>query len=153
MNKVLTSLLLADILVLNLMPGAHALSEEYAAADRGETSVCRARSRSQIFARTELFFGRAKPDGSTVTDAEFRQFLDEEITPRFPHGLTAVTANGQFRGANGIVTREGAVFVILLYPVAETASDARIEEIRNSYRTRFKQESVLRVDDQSCVSF
>ena len=32
------------------------------------------------FARTELFFGTAKPDG-VVTDEEFLAFVDQEITP------------------------------------------------------------------------
>ena len=36
-------------------------------------------NRSLDFARTELFFGTAKPDGA-VTDEEFRLFLDQEIT-------------------------------------------------------------------------
>lgn len=151
MGKAIAPLILVGVLVT----GTAARAEEYAPADgpRSETSVCRARTRSQIFARTELFFGRAKPDGTAVSDAEFRQFLDEVITPRFPHGLTAVAASGQFRGANGVVTREGAVFVILLYPISETDSDARIEEIRVAYRIRFQQESVLRIDEHSCVSF
>ncbi|MBM4263767.1 MAG: DUF3574 domain-containing protein [Deltaproteobacteria bacterium] len=153
MYKYWASLLPVGFFVMNLSFAASALAEEYAETQRSETAICRARSRSQIFARTELFFGRAKPDGTTISDGEFYQFLDEVITPRFPHGLTAVAASGQFRGANGSVTREGAVFVILLYPVAETDSDARIEEIRTTYRSRFKQESVLRIDDQSCVSF
>ena len=32
-------------------------------------------------------------------------------------------------------------------------SDERIEAIRKAYRTRFNQESVMRVDSTSCVSF
>ena len=49
--------------------------------------------------------------------------------------------------------REGSVFVILLYPADDTGSSTRIEEIRESYRKTFVQESVLRVDGESCVSF
>ena len=114
---------------------------------------CTNRDNGQLFARTELFFGRAKPDGSMVTDEEFRGFLDEIITPRFPDGLTALPGTGQFRGSSGIVTREGSVFVILLYPADDTGGSTRIEEIRATYRKTFEQESVLRVDGESCVSF
>ena len=32
-------------------------------------------------------------------------------------------------------------------------SEARIEAIRAAYKTRFRQESVMRVDGVSCVSF
>ena len=59
--------------------------------------ACTNRDNGRLFARTELFFGRAKPDGSMVTDEEFHSFLDEIITPRFPNGLTALPGTGQFR--------------------------------------------------------
>jgi hypothetical protein len=49
--------------------------------------------------------------------------------------------------------REGSVFVILLYPVNDKGSGTGIEEIRESYRNTVEQESVLRVDGESCVSF
>src|SRR5688572_26537686 len=51
-------------------------------------------------ARTELFFGLARPDGSRVSVDEFQQFLDQEVTPRFPAGLTLLGGDGQFRNAN-----------------------------------------------------
>jgi len=114
---------------------------------------CTKRDNGRLFARTELFFGRAKPDGPMVTDEEFHSFLDEIITPRFPNGLTALSGTGQFRGSSGMVMREGSVFVILLYPADDKGSSTRIEEIREAYRKTFQQESVLRIDGESCVSF
>jgi hypothetical protein len=114
---------------------------------------CTIRGEAQLLARTELYFGKGKPDGSIVTDDEFRAFLDDVITPRFPNGLTVLSAAGQFRGSSGMIRREGAMFLILLYPAGDTNSSARIEEIRDSYRKTFRQESVLRVDGESCVQF
>ena len=114
---------------------------------------CTDRDQAQLWARTELYFGRGKPDGSTVTDDEFRAFLDDIITPRFPNGLTVLSGAGQFRGSSGMITREGAMFVILHYPAGEKTSSTRIEEIRDSYKKNFAQESVLRVDGESCVHF
>jgi hypothetical protein len=52
-----------------------------------------------------------------------------------------------------VITREGAAFVLLFYPAGDKDSNARIEEIRDSYRKTFAQESVLRVDGESCVDF
>ena len=101
------------------------------------------------FIRTELFFGTSRPDGlPAVTDEEFRSFLDQEITPRFPDGLTLVGALGQFRNSTGVIVQERSLLLILLYP-AETqkASSRRIERIRTIYKRMFQQESVLRVDD------
>jgi hypothetical protein len=99
------------------------------------------------FARTELFFGSAKPDGSEVTTEEFQQFVDEEITPRFPDGLTLLTGLGQFRGSSGVIVQERSMLLILLYP-AETRRDSsvKIEQIREAYKKLFQQESVLRAD-------
>src|SRR5215813_670160 len=52
---------------------------------------------SEPFLRTELFFGNDKPDGSEISKDEFRKFLKEEITTRFPDGLTVLSGTGQFR--------------------------------------------------------
>jgi hypothetical protein len=106
------------------------------------------RARTESFARSELFFGTNKPDGSTVAEGEWRRFLDTEVTPRFPDGLTVLTGFGQFRGAGGSIVQERSVVLILLYPAhAQDDSDRKIEEIRDAYKRAFLQESVLRVDD------
>jgi uncharacterized protein DUF3574 len=111
--------------------------------------------RTLDFARTELYFGTAKPDG-VVTDPEFFAFLDAEITPRFPDGLTLLQGDGQFRDEDGKIIKEHSFVLILLYDV-ETFRDAsrKINAIRRLYKRQFQQESVLRVDDPlaSHVSF
>src|SRR5262245_62238886 len=51
------------------------------------------------FARTELYFGTAKSDGSVVTEEQFREFVDLYVTPRFPDGRPLLKGDGQSRGA------------------------------------------------------
>ena len=98
------------------------------------------------FVRTELFFGSARPGGE-VSEAEFKEFLDQCVTPRFPDGLTLLMALGQFRGADGIPIEERSMLLILLYPDdARRESNKKIEEIRDAYKQIFQQESVLRAD-------
>ena len=110
-----------------------------------------ARNGSLNFARTELFFGTAKPNG-VVTDEEFFAFLDQEITPRFPDGLTLLKGDGQFRGESGVIVKEDSFVLILLYPLEDFRdSNRKINTIRRLYRTQFQQESVLRVDDPFAV--
>jgi hypothetical protein len=108
------------------------------------------------FLRTELYFGSNKPDGTVVSEKEFQDFLNNEITPRFPDGLTLLTGLGQFKGSSGKIERERSMLLILLYPT-QTAktSGQRIEEIRLAYEKMFSQESVLRADEPlpECVSF
>ena len=111
---------------------------------------------TSAFLRTELYFGSNKPDGTAVTPEEFQQFLDAEITKRFPDGLTLLTGLGQFKGSSGVVERERSMLLILLYPVdSARSSGQKIEEIRTLYEDRFHQESVLRADEPlpECVSF
>ena len=98
------------------------------------------------FFRTELYFGSSRPGGE-VTEAEFKEFLDQCVTPRFPDGLTLLTGFGQFRGSNGVIAQERSMLLILLYPVlAWRESSVLIEEIRDAYKRIFQQESVLRSD-------
>jgi hypothetical protein len=110
-----------------------------------------ARTGAQKFARTELYFGTAMPDG-VVTEAQFQAFIDEQVTPRFPDGLTIVKADGQFRGEDDVVVKEQSFVLILLYPVESFANGSRrIERIRTLYKEQFNQQSVLRVDDPLIV--
>jgi hypothetical protein len=100
-----------------------------------------------LFTRTELFFGSRKPDGSLVSEEAFLGFLDAEITPRFPNGLTLSTGLGQFLNAQGVIIQEPSRLLILLYPVEERRdSSEKIEQIREQYKQMFHQESVLRAD-------
>jgi hypothetical protein len=106
--------------------------------------------------RTELFFGTAKPDGSAVSDAEWEAFLDTEITPRFPDGLTVLSGAGQWQGEDDQIVEERSKLVILLYPrEAVDESNEEIEAIRTAYEQQFQQQSVLRADDDRpvCTSF
>jgi len=107
------------------------------------------------YIRTELFFGTTRTGGEPVSEAEFDRFLDAEITPRFPDGLTMLTGRGQFRRADGHLVEERSVLVVLLHPKDPgSGSDAKLDQIRELYEQRFDQESVLRSDSEpACVSF
>jgi hypothetical protein len=110
-----------------------------------------ARNGSVLFVRTELFFGTAR-QGGAVTDAEFKDFVDNDVTPRFPDGLTLLKGDGQFRGSDDVVIKERSYVLILLYPFESLKEgNTEIEEIRRIYKRKFSQESVLRVDDPFLV--
>lgn len=105
----------------------------------------------QRFVRTELFFGTAAKD-DTVTEDEFSAFLDAEVSPRFPEGLTLFKGHGRFTGRNGVLVKEDPFVVILLHPHDQfNVNDRKIEAIRRAYKQQFQQESVLRVDYQFSV--
>jgi hypothetical protein len=120
----------------------------------GGRSICQNLPSASTFARTELFFGSLKPNGTQVSDLEFQTFLNREITPRFPDGLTLLAGFGQFKNSQGVIIKERSRLLILLYPIEQAkASSQKIEQIRKHYNALFQQESVLRTDELSCVSF
>jgi hypothetical protein len=102
--------------------------------------------------RDTLYFGRNRPDGGKVSDAEWRTFLDTVITPRFPDGLTVTKATGQWRGASGRIERERSEVVTVLHP-GDTSARAKSAEIVAEYVQRFRQEAVLRERTVSCARF
>lgn len=103
--------------------------------------------------RTELFFGHDRPDGSEISEAEWDEFVLQEITPRFPNGFTVVEARGQWRDAQRQIMRESTRVVIILHAPGDAPAAARIEEIRHRFKSRFNQEAVLRADSPARVSF
>lgn len=112
-------------------------------------------ARGTPYLETRLLFGTERPDGGpAVTDEQFMTFVDREVTPGFPDGLTVQEGRGQWRDAGGTIEKERSYELILLYPPASAAeSDRRIEEIRGDYREEFAQEAVARVDDRKRVDF
>lgn len=103
------------------------------------------------FHRTELYFGLNRPGGE-VTEEEFQHFLSVEVTKRFPDGLTLLSGLGQFKDGDTIIKEKSKV-LILLYPLTDREANTEIEEIRDAYKARFQQFSVLRVDSIERVSF
>jgi Protein of unknown function (DUF3574) len=114
---------------------------------------CKTLGPGEAFAKTELYFGLSKSDGSTISDADFSQFIDQEVTPRFPDGLTLLSGLGQFKNSAGVIIREPSRLLILLYPLGDKENTKKLEAIRTAYKSTFQQESVLRTDDQVCVAF
>ncbi|MDX6363017.1 DUF3574 domain-containing protein [Streptomyces sp. NPDC058274] len=111
--------------------------------------------RGTAYIETQLFFGTERPDGGpAVTDAQFMDFVDREVTPAFPDGLTVQDGRGQWRDASGRVEHERSYELILLYPQAAAgANDRKIEKVRHAYVKAFGQEAVARVDDRAEADF
>ena len=104
-------------------------------------------AKAEKFYRTELYFGRSEPDGGSVSDDEWKSFLADVVTPRFPDGFTALRALGQYREKSGRIIAEPSEVLIFFYSRrSRNESRAKIEEIRTAYIKQFAQESVLRVD-------
>jgi hypothetical protein len=107
---------------------------------------------TQVLIRSELFFGRLKPDGSVVTDAEWRAFVADHVTTRFPEGFTVIDALGQYRGRDGQIKEEPTKVLVIVHG-PEPRQRAAIQELRDLYRRLFQQESVLLIEGATRAGF
>ena len=107
---------------------------------------------TEEFAEYRLFFGRSQGVIEVVSEEAWRAFLADEVTPRFPDGLTVLDAAGQWREGSGQIVQERTKLLLVL---AAPGGDAmkRTDEIAEAYKLAFGQSSVLRVVTQTCASF
>ena len=104
------------------------------------------------YAEYRLFFGRSSGEVEVVSDSDWSEFLAEEVTPRFPDGLTVLDAAGQWRAPSGRIERERTKMLLVL---AAPGADGmrRSEEIAEAYKRRYGQGSVLRTVGWACATF
>ena len=100
---------------------------------------CGAASAPQI--RTTLYFGLTRPKGA-VSELEWQIFLRDDVTKRFPDGLTVWEAEGQWRTPAGSIDHERTKVLLLVHPDSPQARQS-VQEVITSYRRLFEQESVL----------
>jgi hypothetical protein len=104
-------------------------------------------------ATAELVFGRVSDDGTPgVSEADFAQFLDREVSPRFPEGLTVIDAEGRWTPPAGSMIHEPAKLVMIVLKGAPD-DKSKLDAVRQAYKTRFHQRSVLLMTHGDCVSF
>jgi hypothetical protein len=102
-----------------------------------------------------LFFGESIKGGGSISESDWQSFLTDVITPRFPLGLTVIDANGQWQGPGGAIAHEASKVVMIVYANDDSAAyrSANIETIDSLYKSRFSQESVLRLRSIVQASF
>ena len=105
---------------------------------------------AQGWVRSELYFGVGeesgpadRPQSEPISEAQWRAFLDKQVTPRFPDGLTVFDAYGQwlFRGAREPNRLGTKVLVILHEDTPQRTAD--IEAIRLAWKQATGHQSVL----------
>ncbi|HTE47905.1 MAG TPA: DUF3574 domain-containing protein [Gemmatimonadaceae bacterium] len=91
-----------------------------------------------------LYFGRNIGDSAIVTDSAWKGFVVDVLTPAFPDGATVWDAAGQWRAPDGKSVTEQS-FVVEMLHLATPEVEGRVQRVIDGYKSRFAQQSVLRV--------
>jgi hypothetical protein len=148
--KVLAGLILA----LSLAAGGCATPAQHAPATATLSGDVAHPGSTSGWVRTELYFGLGLADGHDgVDEAAWRAFLDAEVTPRFPSGLTVVDAYGQWQGRQQAHPERLRSKILVLLYADGPAQRAAVEAIRAAWKAKTGDQSVLRVTQPADVSF
>ncbi len=86
-------------------------------------------AREHAMQRTELYFG-------AVEVGQWEQFLEQEVTPRFPDGLSWYDVNGQWRGPSGKPEKLPSRIVLLIH-ADNPGNRQALADIGQLFRQRF----------------
>ena len=147
MRRASTAALIALVFAAGVIAGGH-WQTPARAQGISVTMDCGTSSALQI--RTTLYFGLSRPKGS-VSELEWQIFLRDEVTRRFPDGLTVWQAEGQWQTPAGSIDREQSKVLLLVHgdTLAERQS---VQAVIKAYRKAFDQQSVLWESARVCVA-
>ena|SRR5579871_6560568 len=112
-------------------------------------------AKASNWVNTQLYFGLGPAGDASkgVSEADWRAFLDTEVTPRFPAGLSVVDVYGQWL-SKGQATPEHIRSKMIVIDYPETAANERsIEAIRVAWKAKTHDQSVMKVTEHADVSF
>lgn|GEM_PF-49776 len=112
-------------------------------------------AQTQGWVDTRLYFGLGPADqpGQGISESAWRAFLDKEVTPRFPDGLSVIDVYGQWQGKQETTPERLHSKLLVIYYPDTPDNRSKIEAIRAAWKQRTGDQSVLRVTQPADVSF
>lgn len=98
----------------------------------------------------DLYFGRETDKGGEVSEGDWATFLAQEVTPRFPDGLSVFDVAGQSREPSGRIARERTKLLVVVVFDAP-AHRPKVQAIVEAYSRRYGQHSVFRTEHTVCA--
>ncbi|HEY2859462.1 MAG TPA: DUF3574 domain-containing protein [Terracidiphilus sp.] len=149
--------LLAAVLTFALSGCAHPGGHGISAAGTAPTLQGDAAhpGQAQGWVDTKLYFGLGPADHPEqgISETKWRDFLDREVTPRFPDGLSVLDVYGQWLSKSQTVPeRLHTKMLVIDYPDS-AENRGRIDAIRTAWKKMTGDQSVLRVTEPADVSF
>jgi hypothetical protein len=105
----------------------------------------------QHLVMTELVFLTDAPNGLPVGDLDWEQFLASTVVQRFSGDVVSFNATNQYWDRTGNKLERQNAKVLMIPTDNSASSEQRIREIVAAYRSRFKQDAILRVQHLACV--
>lgn len=104
---------------------------------------------------TKLYFGLGPADHPErgMSEAQWREFLDKEVTARFPDGLSVLDVYGQWQGKNETAPERLRSKLLIIDYLDNAENRAKIDAIRAAWKQRTGDQSVLKVTEPADVSF
>jgi hypothetical protein len=97
---------------------------------------------SPQFVATHIYCGRNIPAGGEVSEEQFAAFLETDVTPAFPAGLTAYDTYGQMKTSEGMIVKQKTKVLLLVHDNSQASLDA-IHKIVAAYRSKFGNPQVM----------
>jgi len=113
-------------------------------------SSCASSSRMM---ETDLFFGQTRPDGSMISETDWKNFKENQIAKVFKEGSTQISSVGSWLDpvSHKLITEPS--YVVIYYYKRSSQISQQIDSLRNWYKAMFQQQSVLRVDKKVKATF
>jgi hypothetical protein len=110
---------------------------------------------AQGWVDVRLYFGLGPADRPEqgISEVEWRAFLDHEVTPRFPAGLSVVDVYGQWQGKDQARVERLRSKMLIVLCAGTDENRAKIDAIRTAWKLKTGDQSVLKVIEPADVSF
>lgn len=147
--------LLAPVLALALAACQHQVASTAPSVAPTLTGDAAHPGQTSGWVDTKLYFGLGPADhpDQGISEAQWREFLDKQVTPRFPAGLSVMDVYGQWQGkTEPAPERLRSKMLIVDYPDTQANRD-KIDAIRAAWKQKTGDQSVLRVTAPVDVSF
>lgn len=111
---------------------------------------CSATKFQSNYIKTELYFGLSKKNG-VVTEQEWNTFKADFLSKKFS-GYTELKSKGFWTNPKGETVSENSRLIIYLNK-GTTADSIAITFVIDTYKQKFKQESVLKIETPVKATF
>jgi hypothetical protein len=102
---------------------------------------------------TELYFGQTRPNGSMITETEWNDFKETQISRFFKRGSTTTRATGTWYDPDTHKLISEPTYVVSYFHKKSPLISRQIDSVRNLYKSMFQQQSILRVDKKVKATF